>query len=201
MLLKAGLACELKSNGEEECENTAIALERVVSDLIGLTTAVATALNNALRGDYDYDSDMDWDLIAKWCEFYSSELLVQTKGVMKRTTPTLDAYGLFLPSRMGVSVSQDLLQKGLKGKSSSDGTSSDSAAGTDEKVCKDEAADLEEDRDVQDEKERAEADLVEDDGDNNDRDEVALDEKDIVDEDNAYDAYDEEYEYEEYEYE
>ena len=47
MLLKAGLACDLKSNGEEECENTAIALERVVSDLIGLTGAVTTALNNA----------------------------------------------------------------------------------------------------------------------------------------------------------
>lgn len=113
LLLKAGLACALKD--DEECENTAIALERVVSDLIGLTTAVAKALNNALKSsDFDGD-DMDRDLVKKWCEFYSEELLPQTKAMVKSTAPTLDAYGLFLPSRMGASVSQDLLQKGLKG--------------------------------------------------------------------------------------
>ena len=59
---------------------------------------------------------------------------------------------------MGISVSQDLLQKDLKGKSSLDGVASDSAVGTDDKVCKDEAADLEEeDRDLLDEKEHTEA--------------------------------------------
>merc|ERR1712232_1195234 len=49
LLLKAGVACQLKDG--EECENTAIAAERVVSDLIGLTSAVAKALNRALGGD------------------------------------------------------------------------------------------------------------------------------------------------------
>lgn len=112
MLLKAGLACSMKE--EEECENTAIALERVVSDLIGLTSAVATALNNALD-KYDGDEDLDRSLVKKWCEFYSEDLLPQTKGMVKSTSPSLDAYGLYLPSRMGVSVSQDLLQKGLRG--------------------------------------------------------------------------------------
>jgi hypothetical protein len=47
MLLKAGTACQLKDG--EECENTAIAAERVASDMIGLTTAVAMALNRALK--------------------------------------------------------------------------------------------------------------------------------------------------------
>lgn len=112
MLLKAGLSCAMKE--EEECENTAIALERVVSDLIGLTTAVAKALNNALD-QFDHDDDMDRDLVKKWCIFYSEELLPQTKKMVKSTSPTLDAYGLYLPSRMGSSVPQDLLQKGLKG--------------------------------------------------------------------------------------
>ncbi len=194
MLLKAGLACELKSNGEEECENTAIALERVASDLIGLTTAVATALNNALRGDYDDDADVDWELVAKWCEFYSTELLVQTKAMMKRTTPILDAYGLFLPSRMGASVSQDLLQKGLKGRSSSsrstEGDAEDEgASGVDEdKTCKEdeEGADIDQEVDEDDiHEERGEGEVN------------AMEEDEIVEEDDGYDEYDE-YEYEEY---
>lgn len=112
MLLKAGLACAMKDG--EECENTAIALERVVSDLIGLTTAVATALNRALSSDAYERSDMDKDIVKKWCEFYSEELLPKTKAMVKSTSPMLDSYGLFLPSRMGASVSPDLLQKGLE---------------------------------------------------------------------------------------
>lgn len=187
MLLKAGLACELKSNGEEECENTVIPLERVVADLIGLTEAVATALNNALCGDYDNDSEVDWDLIKKWCEFYSSELLVKTKDLKKRTIPTLDAYGLFLPSRWGASVSQDLLQKGLKGSSSEE-------EDLEEKISKDEVV-IEEDRDINEE-ERA---SVKQEEVNDERDEEPIEEKEVLDDDNGYD-YDE-YEYEEYEYE
>ena len=49
----------MKLNGEGGRKNTAIALAHVVSDLIRLKIAVATALNNALRDHYDYDSDMD----------------------------------------------------------------------------------------------------------------------------------------------
>mmetsp|Transcript_15966 Transcript_15966/g.20999 ORF Transcript_15966/g.20999 Transcript_15966/m.20999 type:complete len:618 (-) Transcript_15966:400-2253(-) len=108
MILKAGVACSLKDG--EECENTAIPLERAASDLIALTTAVATALNRALKSD-----DADPSIVKKWCEFYSEELLPQTKSMVKKTAAKLDAYGLFLPSRMGATVSQELLQKGLKG--------------------------------------------------------------------------------------
>lgn len=110
MLLQAGMACQLKEG--EECENTAIAVERVASDLIGLTAGVAMALNRALKDDDLKGADPA--LIKQWCEFYSEELSPQTRSMVKRTTPKLDAYGLFLPSRMGTTVSQDILQKGLK---------------------------------------------------------------------------------------
>jgi ANTH domain len=108
-LLKAGVVCQLKDG--EECENTAIACERVVSDMIGLTAAVAMALNRALKSDDLKGADPA--LLKKWCAFYKDELLPQTKTMVKKTSPKLDAYGLFLPSRMGTSVSPDLLQKGL----------------------------------------------------------------------------------------
>jgi len=110
MLLKAGTACQLKDG--EECENTAIAAERVASDMIGLTTAVAMALNRALKGDSLKGADPA--IIKRWCEFYSEELLPQTKSMVKKTAAKLDAYGLFLPSRMGASISQEVLLKGLK---------------------------------------------------------------------------------------
>lgn len=110
MLLKAGTACQLKDG--EECENTAIAAERVASDMIGLTTAVAMALNRALKGNNLKGADPA--LIKRWCEFYSEELLPQTKSMVKKTAAKLDAYGLFLPSRMGASISQEVLLKGLK---------------------------------------------------------------------------------------
>eukprot|EP00980_Cylindrotheca_fusiformis_P005775 scaffold1203_cov117-Cylindrotheca_fusiformis.AAC.14 len=110
LLLKAGTACQLKDG--EECENTAIAVERVASDLIGLTSAVAKALNRALDGDGMKGADPG--LVKRWCEFYSQDLLPQTRSMVKRTTPKLDAYGLFLPSRMGATITPDLLQKGLK---------------------------------------------------------------------------------------
>ena len=110
LLLKTGVACVLK-NGEEN-ENTALAVERVASDLLGLTTAVAGALSKALKSEDLKGADPA--LIKKWCEFYSEELLPQTRGMVKKTAPKLDAYGLFLPSRMGPTLSQDLLQKGMK---------------------------------------------------------------------------------------
>jgi hypothetical protein len=109
MLLKAGVVCQLKEG--EECENTAIASERVASDMIGLTTAVAIALNRALKDDDLKGADPA--LLKKWCVFYSQHLLPQTKVMVKRTSPKLDAYGLFLPSRMGATVAPDILEKGL----------------------------------------------------------------------------------------
>jgi len=112
LLLKAGCACALKDG--EECESTALALERVASDLIGLNTAVAIALNRALRGR-ESKGPVDQALIKRWCEFYSEELLPKTKKMVKKTSAKLDAYGLFLPSRMGASVAPELLKKGLQG--------------------------------------------------------------------------------------
>jgi hypothetical protein len=112
LLLKSGTACVLKDG--EECENTAYAVERVVSDMLGLAAAVATALNRALKDDNLTTAGSDALLLKKWCEFYSEELLPQTRAMVKRTTPKLDAFGLFLPSRMGATLSPDLLQKGLK---------------------------------------------------------------------------------------
>jgi hypothetical protein len=109
LLLKAGVACQLKDG--EECENTAIAAERVASDLIGLTTAVAIALNRALKDDDLKGANPA--LLKRWCQFYADELQPQTKAMVKKTSPKLDAFGLFLPSRMGTSVSRDLLDKGL----------------------------------------------------------------------------------------
>mmetsp|Transcript_5399 Transcript_5399/g.7794 ORF Transcript_5399/g.7794 Transcript_5399/m.7794 type:complete len:569 (-) Transcript_5399:145-1851(-) len=110
MVLKAGIACSLKDG--EECENSAFAVERVAGDLIGLRTAVAIALNRALKSDNLKEADMG--LIRKWCVFYSEELLPKTRSMVKKTSAKLDVYGIYLPSRMGVTVAQELLQKGLK---------------------------------------------------------------------------------------
>jgi ANTH domain len=109
LLLKAGVACQLKDG--EECENTAIAAERVAADLIGLTTAVAIALNRALKDDELKGANPA--LLKKWCQFYADDLQPQTRAMVKKTSPKLDAFGLFLPSRMGTSVSPELLDKGL----------------------------------------------------------------------------------------
>lgn len=110
LVLKAGIACILKDG--EECENTAIAVERVACDMIGLSTAVAVALNRVLKDDDWKGADVA--LIKRWCEFYAEELLPQARMMVKKTSPMLDAFGLFLPSRMGTTVSPELLQKGLK---------------------------------------------------------------------------------------
>jgi hypothetical protein len=111
-LLNDGVACELRKG--EECENTAIAVERVAADLLSLTSAVATALTAALKDDDAIKSGADPVLLKKWCEFYSEELLPKTRAMVKKTTPKLDAYGLYLPARQKATLSPDLLQKGLK---------------------------------------------------------------------------------------
>ena len=173
ILLKAGLACALKE--EEECENTAIAYERVVSDMIGLTTAVATALNSALKSG---DDDLDRDLIQKWCEFYSDELLPQAKSMVKSSAPMLDVYGLYLPSRMGASVSQDLLKKGLQGSGDADDGAEEAPPQEEENVCREEDSEVVEDRAAEEEEEETP-------------------EEDVNE--NLYDEYEyDEYEYDEY---
>lgn len=176
LLLKAGAACQLKDG--EECENTAIAVERVASDLIGLTSAVAKALNRALDSD-DLKSG-DPALIKRWCEFYSEDLLPQTRSMVKRTTPKLDAYGLFLPSRMGATLAQDLLQKGLKLEESAEAP----AEGDDEG----------DEQEVPEEKTDAPAEVEDDDSGADEEEDEAADEE--VDDAMEYDEY--EYDVEEY---
>jgi len=163
-LLKTGVACVLK-NGEE-CENTALAVERVASDLLGLSTAVSGALTRALKGD-DLNG-ADPVLIKKWCEFYSEELLPQTRAMVKKTAPKLDAFGLFLPSRMGPTLSQDLLQKGMKldeaGEESdaSAATKKDSSSEEDKESDKtEEEAEVAEDADEEEPEEEVDDDVEE----------------------------------------
>ena len=182
LLLKAGIACQLK-NGEE-CENTAIAAERVASDLIGLTSAVAKALNRALEGDQLEGTDTE--LIKRWCEFYSEDLLPKTRSMVKKTTPKLDAFGLFLPSRMGATVSQDTLQKGLKLEGS------EPPAAEDAGVAEEESEDADEEKSEATAKDEEE----EDEGEEEDDEEEPASKEDEVDEGNVYDEY--EYDVEEY---
>ena len=111
MLLKAGIVCQLKDG--EICENTAIAAERVAADMMGLTSAVAVALNRVLKDTDTIPKGTDLKLIQQWCTLYSQQLLPQTKAMVKKMSPNLDAFGLFLPSRMSASIPPNLLEKGL----------------------------------------------------------------------------------------
>lgn len=124
MLLKAAIVCHLKDG--EICENTAIAAERVAADMMGLTSAVAVALNRVLKDADAIPKGTDLQLIKQWCTFYSQQLLPQTKAMVKKMSPNLDAFGLFLPSRMSASVPPNLLEKGLKLIVKEDGTEDDS---------------------------------------------------------------------------
>ncbi|KAL7522140.1 hypothetical protein ACHAWX_007298 [Stephanocyclus meneghinianus] len=109
MVLKAGLACTLHDG--EECESTAMCVERVAADLMGLTAAVAVALKRELKQPSEIE---DESLVKQWCQFYSEELLPDTKKFVKKTSSKLDVYGLYLPSRMSASLPQELLERGLK---------------------------------------------------------------------------------------
>ena len=129
MVLKAGLACTLHDG--EDSESTAMCVERVAADLMGLVSAVATALRRELK-----QSSLTGDdeaLVRQWCEFYSEELLPETKKFCKKVTGKLDAYGLYLPSRMSASLSPDLLERGLKLGSVGSAEKKDGVAGGDEK--------------------------------------------------------------------
>ena len=195
MLLKAGLACQLKEG--EECENTAIAVERVASDLIGLTSAVAIAMNRVLK-DVDLKGG-DPVLVKKWCEFYAEQLLPQTKSMVKKTSSRLDAYGLFLPSRMGTSVSRELLNKGLNldteaGMESlaeddeEEGEAVEEASKPTKKSKSKDAEEPQEEEPAEDEDEEAAEES-----------EAEKEEEDVAEEDEE-DEFEDEYEYEEEEY-
>mmetsp|Transcript_15841 Transcript_15841/g.22024 ORF Transcript_15841/g.22024 Transcript_15841/m.22024 type:complete len:613 (-) Transcript_15841:928-2766(-) len=183
MILKAGVACSLKDG--EECENTAIPVERVASDLIALTTAVATALNRALKSD-----DADPAIVKKWCEFYSEELLPQTKSMVKKTAAKLDAYGLFLPSRMGATVSQELLKKGLKGEGAEKKEEDVEEQSEPQDVVDDEPAEAEEsaaeeEEELQEEEEEVEEEEPQEEEELDEYDEYDYDEEEYYDDEEA----------------
>ena len=181
LLLKAGVVCQLKDG--EECENTAIAAERVAADMMGLTTAVAKALNRCLQDSKTLEQ-ADGALVQRWCAFYQQELLPQTKKMVKKLSPKLDAYGLFLPSRMGASVAPEVLEKGL------------SLAGTASKASDSASPDEDDDDDTRDSKVQQQDDNDEDDDSGKESAKTSEPEKAL--DDDA--AYDDEYEYDEEEY-
>jgi hypothetical protein len=163
MVLKAGLACTLHDG--EECESTAMCVERVAADLMGLTAAVAVALKRELKSS-DVDDEV---LIKQWCEFYSEELLPDTKKFVKKTSSKLDVYGLYLPSRMSASLPQELLEKGLKlggGDAKKDGEGKDEEpkhADEDEEEAKEESVDSAEGKTDAEEREATRDDAAEED--------------------------------------
>lgn len=140
MVLKAGLACTLHEG--EDSESTAMCVERVAADLMGLTAAVATALKRELKqsssGEVSSSSSSD-ELTKQWCEFYAEELLPETKKFCKKVTNKLDAYGLYLPSRISASLSPELLERGLKLGGSRTNTKAENAEADDEDDREDEA--------------------------------------------------------------
>jgi hypothetical protein len=184
LLLKAGVVCQLKDG--EECENTAIAAERVAADMMGLTTAVAKALNRCLQDSKTLEQ-ADGALVQRWCAFYQQELLPQTKKMVKKLSPKLDAYGLFLPSRMGASVSPEVLEKGLS-LASTASKASDSASPDED----------DDDEDAVDSKVQQQDENDEDDDDDGGKESTKTSEPEKVLDDDA--AYDDEYEYDEEEY-
>ena len=127
MVLKAGLACTL--HDAEESESTAQCVERVASDLMGLAAAVATALRRELKGAAPTEGEASDELVRQWCVFYADELLPETKRFCKKVTGRLDAYDLYLPSRIKDGLSPELLEKGRTlGLGSSGGEGEESAA-------------------------------------------------------------------------
>jgi hypothetical protein len=117
---------------------------------MGLTAAVATALKRELKQS---SSDTE-ELTKQWCEFYADELLPETKKFCKKVTNKLDAYGLYLPSRISASLSPELLEKGLKlGSGSRTSTKEENA---DEEDEEEEEAAAEADEEEQSVEEKAE---------------------------------------------
>merc|ERR1719356_2400552 len=122
MVLKAGLACALRDG--EETESSAACCERVAADLLGLTSSVAAALTRELGPEDERPGDEPSEeedalrsptpaLVREWCEFYSDELLPETRKFVRKASNKLDAYGMYLPSRPKTTLSRDLLERGL----------------------------------------------------------------------------------------
>jgi len=108
LVLRAGVACSALSC-EKYSEHIAVAIECLVTDLIGLVRVVGNTLNVALAQDDTNKNKKTQILLDRWCDFYIQLLLPQTKQVIRTTMPLLDRYGLYLPSRTGGSLRNELL--------------------------------------------------------------------------------------------
>eukprot|EP00584_Thalassiosira_punctigera_P001908 CAMPEP_0172544404 /NCGR_PEP_ID=MMETSP1067-20121228/14568_1 /TAXON_ID=265564 ORGANISM="Thalassiosira punctigera, Strain Tpunct2005C2" /NCGR_SAMPLE_ID=MMETSP1067 /ASSEMBLY_ACC=CAM_ASM_000444 /LENGTH=619 /DNA_ID=CAMNT_0013330963 /DNA_START=53 /DNA_END=1912 /DNA_ORIENTATION=+ len=184
MVLKAGLACALHDG--EESESTAMCVERVAADLMGLTAAVAVALKRELKKQTVENEEV----VKQWCEFYSEELMPDTKKFCKKVTGKLDAYGLYLPSRISANLSQELLEKGLKlGSDGGDKEEEERDDGEAEEPSEEEEEKSEEKKDAEVEKvDDADASIAM----SADTSASTQDEEDLYDE-YEYDEYDDEY--------
>jgi len=191
LLLKAAVSCQFTSSSEE-CEMTSIALERVAMDLMGLTSSVASSLTASLKKSDSCSVDQKI-LLKKWCEFYSQNLRPQTKSFVKKASVSLDKYGLFLPSRMSATVSQELLSKGLQfSEDEEEEEQEEKEEKEEEEDTKDEEKEEKEEEKEEEEEEKIEEIKEEDVEDSDDEEEEA--EKD----EDEYEEYEEEYEYDEY---
>ena len=112
-VLKAGCECKLRSG--EDTEVTAACMERVANDLNLMCSTVATTLSKTLSGGGVNGEGVDKKLVKEWCEFYSAELLPQTKLLLKDTAKNLDRHNIFIPTRLGAGVTSDLLKRGMEG--------------------------------------------------------------------------------------
>merc|ERR1712157_589765 len=115
-------------------------------------------------------------LISKWCEFYSQELMKQTRMTMKTCTPTLDRWSLFLPSRIENRVDPDLLEIGLKFAEEDEEDDNVDDGYEDEKSYDDEEDDDQDDYDKEED----------DDGDDYDQEEEEEEEEDGYEYDDEY---------------
>lgn len=113
LVLRAGVACSALSC-EKYSEHIAVAIDCLVKDLIGLVNVVGNTLNVALTQHGINKKNENQILLDRWCDFYIQTLLPQTKQVIRITMPLLDRYGLYLPSRNGKNLKNELLVEGSR---------------------------------------------------------------------------------------
>lgn len=197
LLLKAGTAVCRNLKDDDVDENTALAAERVASDLMALTVACGKALSSR-SSSRTQSAPPPPALVRQWCVWYRDTLVPQTKQVLHQLSPPLDAFGLYLPSRIpktGLTASalEEMIAAGENEAAAVAGESreDDDAEGGGED-------DMEPKEDEEEEKE----DIVEKRPTSASRKKVVVaEEEDAVDDDDDEAAeFEEEYEYEEEEY-
>jgi len=110
--LTSRCACALKRG--EDCESTAVCVERVVQDMNILTSVVAGAINRAVKDSEEgkgEEKNVDFEILKEWADFYENELLPQTRELLKVTAAKLDRYSIFIPTRISGGVSKEVIDK------------------------------------------------------------------------------------------